>query len=188
MTMEEWAALPEDEPGELRDGQLQEEEMPTYVHEFVVSWLVAALSNWVRPRGGYVFGSEVKLAVSPTRGRKPDLSVHLPGAPRPAGLASVGRRPPSIVIEVVTDRPRDARRDRVEKLEDYARFGVRWYWIVDPRLRTLEVHERGEDGRYVHALGAVEGRVMVPGCDGFVIDLDVLWREVTELEEVADED
>lgn len=61
--------------------------------------------------------------------------------------------------------------------------GVRYYWIVDPQLRTLEIYERGEDGRYVRALSAASGRLdVVPGCVGLVVDLGRLWAELDELE------
>src|SRR5437899_7773672 len=80
MTLEEWAALDEDVEGELVDGMLEEEEMPTFLHELVEMWLAAALRSWARRRRGFVVGSEAKLAVGPRRGRKPDLSLFLPGA------------------------------------------------------------------------------------------------------------
>lgn len=179
--------MPEDEPGELVDGRLEEEEMATYVHEFVVSWLLQTIGAWLGARGGYVFPSEIKLGVAPGRGRKPDLSVHLPGGTRPHGRAKVGRLPPDIVVEVVSDRPRDARRDRVDKHQDYATFGVRWYWIVDPQLHAFEVRELGGDGRYVDTLAASEGTVDVPGCDGLRLELDDLWRRVEELEATPEE-
>ncbi len=60
---------------------------------------------------------------------------------------------------------------------------VRWYWIVDPELRTFEVLELEASGRYAHAVSMSEGRVTeVPGCEGLVVDLDALWAEADQLE------
>lgn len=64
MTIDEWAALDEDEPGELVDGRLEEEEAASWAHEIVVSWLIGVLRAWVVPRGGFALGSETKLAIS----------------------------------------------------------------------------------------------------------------------------
>ena len=86
------------------------------------------------------------------------------------------------MIEVISTKPRDVRRDRIDKMVEYAAFGVRWYWIVDPEARTLEIHELGAERRYVWALGASVGRLeLIPGCDGLVVDLDELWAEVDRL-------
>ena len=188
MSLEQWGAMPEDEPGELVDGRLVEEEVADIPHEAVVSWVSYRLMGWSEPRQGVVLGSEAKFAVGPAGGRKPDLSAFFTidrKLPRRGPI----RVPPDLVVEVVSPTPRDGRRDRVEKLRDYATFGVRWYWIVDPRLRTLEILKLGDDGHYITLVSASEGVVDVPGCEGLALDLDALWGRVGELvEEEPDEE
>ncbi|KYF51452.1 hypothetical protein BE08_20645 [Sorangium cellulosum] len=180
MTLEQWADLDEDEPGELMDGRLVEEEEPTTLHEAVVSWLIEVLRAWARPRGGWVFGSEHKLAVSAQRGRKPDVCMYAPGT-RLRGRDALSRIPPAVAIEVLSQRPRDVRRDRMEKAIEYARFGVRWYWLVDPNAQLVELYELGPDGHYVQVLPASQGKVRVAGLEGLELDLDALWAEVAPL-------
>lgn len=180
MTLAQWADMPEDEPGELVDGHLVEEEDVGALHDAIVAWFVWALKSWLVTRG-FVLVSDTRFGVSSRRGRKPDVSVYLEGRKPPAqGLVTT---PPDIMIEVISPRPKDARRDRVEKTNEYAEFGVRFYWIVDPALRSFEIFELGADGRYVKALGAASGVIeKVPGCEGLVIDLDALWDEASRLE------
>lgn len=179
--MAEWAAMPEDESGELVDGRLVEEEMPDLVHELIVSWLNALLRTWIAAKGGFVFGSEAKFVVSGKRGRKPDLSVYFPGAKNLPSRGAV-RVPPDIIIEVVSPTPRDGRRDRVEKADEYAAFGVHYYWIVDPEQRTIEILERARGGRYLRACSLLGGSTSrLPGCPGLTLDVEALWREVDRL-------
>jgi Uma2 family endonuclease len=181
MTLAQWADLGEDEPGELVDGRLIEEENVGALHDAIAAWFVWVLKSWLVSRGGFVLISDTRFGVSPRRGRKGDVSVYFAGRKPPAqGLVTT---PPDIMIEVISPRPKDARRDRVEKSNEYAEFGVRFYWIVDPALRTFEIFELGADGRYVKALGATSGAAReVPGCEGLTIDLDALWEEASRLE------
>ena len=183
MSFEEWIALPEDEPGELVDGFLVEEEVPGYLHERVIAWLVQVLGTWGSPSGALVAGSGAKFRVTPRRGRMPDLTVYLRGDKKPPKFGLI-TAPPSIAVEVISPTARDGRRDRVEKLSEYAEFGVRWYWIVDPELRTFEILELAPDGRYQHAVGVSEGTIeQVPGCDGLRIAVSELWAEIDRLED-----
>jgi Uma2 family endonuclease len=158
---------------------LQEEEEADSPHEVIVSALLFLLLSWARPRGGQVLASETKYALSRRRGRKPDISVFFTRAhklPRRGAMT----HPPDLMIEVVSPDPRDRRRDRIEKLREYAAFGVAWYWLLDPEARSLEILKLGEDGLYVHALDAFEGTIAAPGCEGLSIDLDALFRELDE--------
>jgi len=174
LTAAEWLGLPDDVRGELVDGRLEEEEVPSDAHEVLVIWLGAVLARWAERRGGFVFGSERKLLIGSRRGRKPDLTLLLGDDPAPR-----------IVVEIITPTPRDARRDRVEKPDDYAKVGARFYWLVDPVMRTLEIFELGPRKRYERALSAASGKVRVPGCRGLVLDLDAAWLHLDKLERRA---
>jgi Uma2 family endonuclease len=178
MTLEEWAAMDEDDEGELVDGRLEEEEDAGLLHEVVVVWLITAFWNWLDDRG-WIVGSGVKYAVRHDRGRKADVSVYLTRRKVPPyGIVTT---PPDIAVEVVSPTPRDERRDRIEKMDEYAAFGIRFYWIFDPWLQSLEVFEL-TDGRYARAARATEGTMRdVPGCEGLTIDLDALWAEISAL-------
>ncbi len=134
------------------------------------------------PAGGFVFGSELKFAVSDHGGRKPDVTVFFAGDQGCRPTFGVVETPPTSPSRSSPPSPKDVRRDRVHKMDEYAAFGVRWYWLFDPRVRSFEIFERGEDGRYVHALGATDGVVeRIPGCDGLTLDLSGLWSRLDQL-------
>lgn len=179
LSLAEWERLPEDDTGELVRGVVEEEEMPSYVHEAAVVWLMGTLLPWCRANEARVVGSGLKYALGSDTGRMPDLSVFLRGAARPPAHGAA-RTPPSIAVEVVSSTPADARRDRIIKLSEYAAFGVAWYWLVDPELRSVEILELDEHGKYVHVVSATEGTVSVPGCPGLLLDVDALWRELEQ--------
>jgi Uma2 family endonuclease len=181
ITVDEWVALPEDEDGELVSGRLVEEEVADPVHGLAVSWLIALLRAWLAGRGGFVFDSDVKLIVSETGGRKADIAVYLPGRSAPPRRGAL-REPPDIAVEVISASPRDERRDRVEKMSEYAAFGIQSYWLVDPALGSFEVFDLDARGRYVRAVSATDGCVTnIPHCEGLVLDLHGLWAELARL-------
>jgi Uma2 family endonuclease len=182
LSLDDWLALPDEMSGELVDGRLREEEMPDPIHELAVTWLIAMFRVWLRG-SGFVFGSELRLAISPQTGRKPDVAVIFPDQPPPPRRGAL-RTPPTLVVEVVTPTPSDERRDRVEKMAEYAEFGVRFYWLVDPALGSLEIFEL-VDGRFVKLDGRTSGKFPAAGCAGLEIDLDALWAE---LDRLGDED
>ena len=180
MTLDQWAALDEDDSRELVDGRLEEAEVASVVHEVVVAWLLERLLAYFRAHGGRALGSGIKLAIDARRGRLADIVCFSAGAKLPREGAV--RTAPQLVVEVVSPRPGDQRRDRIAKPEDYATLGARAYWLVDPWLRTLEILELGADGRYARALARTAGTIeSIPGLPDLAIDLDAMWAEVDAL-------
>ena len=107
--------------------------------------------------------------------------MFFPGRAAPPRRGAI-REPADILVEVVSPSPRDERRDRVEKMAEYAAFGVHYYWLLDPALGSFEIFERDGHGRYVKIVGATSGRIdPVPGCAALVLDLDALWNELARL-------
>jgi Uma2 family endonuclease len=61
--------------------------------------------------------------------------------------AGLGRRPrrgerPTIIVEFVSRRSRDRRRDYVTKRDEYLSIGVKEYWVIDRFTRTMSVMTR----------------------------------------------
>lgn len=180
LSMEQWSELPEDTPGEFVDGYLSEEEVPDPIHGLAVSWLIALFRTWLGPGNGFVFDSDVKFIVQATRGRKPDVSVYFTGRSPPPRRGPISA-PPDVMVEVISPSPRDERRDRVEKMDEYAAFGVHFYWLLDPALGSLEIFQL-TSGKYVRTVAITSGVLEpVPGCVGLRLDLSELWAELARL-------
>jgi predicted HTH domain antitoxin len=55
---------------------------------------------------------------------------------------------------------------------------ARFYWLIDPDDRTLEIFELQADAHYLRVRAASEGTIDVPACEGLRLDLDALWAHV----------
>jgi Uma2 family endonuclease len=95
--------------------------------------------------------------------RHPDLAVYR--NPEPKGPRPWERWVPHIVVEIVSAGGED--RDYIEKREEYLRFGISEYWILDPFKRQLLVLKRdgGEWDEIVVPPGAVYHTELLPGLE-----------------------
>ena len=82
---------------------------------------------------------------------------------------------PDWICEVLS--PTTARTDRAQKLPIYAAAGVRYAWLIDPDLRTLEAFETLE-GRWL-LLGVSENdqAIQLPPFDAISFPLNTLWAD-----------
>lgn len=94
---------------------------------------------------GIAGGAECKILIAGLESeRHPDLAVYK--SPPPEGVDDVWSEwVPEIVVEVVS--PSSRQRDYQEKPEEYLRFGVSEYWILDAERREMLVLKRSR-GRW----------------------------------------
>ena len=180
MTVDEWGELDDKDFRELVDGVLEEDEMPSLLHDVAMTWLVVVLAPYFRRRGGFVAAQGPKIVIRADRGRVPDIVCW--GAHAKPEIEGLIRRTPEVVVEIVSPRPRDARRDRIDKFADYAEMGVKQYWLVDPKVRTVEIFHLGAKRRYTSVAAAAHGKIRrIPSLPGLTIDVDALWAELDRL-------
>ena len=106
--------------------------------------------------------SPFDMVISARRALQPDVlfiaKKHL------GRIDKVLRGPADLVVEVLSEHGR--RRDRIDKRDLYAQYGIPEYWMVDPEARTVEVLtlDRGDyrlAGR--HGLGQTANSVLLDG-------------------------
>ncbi len=112
---------------ELHDGRIEVLEMPTKQHQKIAFRLATLLESHLGSSGEVVM-APYPLYVSEKTYREPDVIVAL-GAHR-EWLRDDYAEGADLVVEVLSQ---DRSRDLVIKREEYARAGIREYWLVDTR-------------------------------------------------------
>ena len=174
LTYADYAAFPDDgKRYEILDGELFVTPSPTPQHQIIAANLVGILSPYVRRRGlGRVLFAPLDVIFAETSIAQPDV-VYLDNA----NMSLISRRGieggPRLVVEILS--PSTARTDRGQKLALYARYGVDFYWIVDPDGRSLEAYRR-EGATYVLALrGSGTEPCGPPPFEDLGLVVDSLW-------------
>ena len=111
------------------DGRTEERNVGTYNHSRTVTWLICSVPDRREP-GSFMVLPSLRMRVSPTRVRVPDVCVIERGGPKEQVLT----HPPLAVIEVLDEEDRFSA--MMEKLADFDRFGVKNIWIIDPERRS----------------------------------------------------
>jgi Uma2 family endonuclease len=127
----DWLGEDETRHGEWVDGEVIVFMPTTVFHARMAGFLYALLSFYVRYRGlGEVLASSLHMRVRAGRSsREPDLFFVAHDSPsRLIGAHLEG--PADLVVELVSDG--SVRRDRLDKVAEYAQAGVPEYWLLDP--------------------------------------------------------
>ena len=156
----------DDERWELIDGVPYAMAPPSRFHQSICGNLGGQLWQFLKGKPCKVYnapiGVRLNAAASDNTVLQPDIVVVCDHSKLDsAGIIGA----PDMVVEVLS--PSTARRDRLDKLLEYQKAGVREYWIVDPETRTLSAHllENGKYTIYAYGDTATVAVSVLEGCE-----------------------
>jgi Uma2 family endonuclease len=170
---EDYAALPDDgRRYEILDGELSVTPAPGSAHQIILARLFRVIDSYVEARGlGLSLFAPLDVILADSSIVQPDL-VYLANdrmdRVRPRGIEGA----PTLLVEVLS--PGTSAVDRVRKYELYARYGVLFYWLVDPHVRVVEAYRLGGTA-YVLALRGEGGAACGPPPPDLDLVVARLW-------------
>jgi Uma2 family endonuclease len=176
VTYEEWLHMPEvtDAIEEVVNGEIRIMPAPAWKHHRIIERTCRAIESQV-DTGTFSFaegGFDLIIRKAPLTCRIPDLAVfdmttlveqdgHIHSAPQ-------------LLVEVLS--PANTRREREEKLADYASPGVPEVWVISPEARTVEVLN-WEDG-YLRSAQILSHGTLTPKLfPNVTVDIASIWPD-----------
>ena len=137
-TYQDYQQLPEDDHRyEVINGELIMTPSPVTAHQRVMRKLLTSLDKLVEAEAlGEVFCAPFDVVLDNHNVFQPDI---LFVSHENAGIITEKniQGAPDLVVEILS--PSSGYYDLIEKKENYARFGVKEYWLVDPKNEWVEV-------------------------------------------------
>lgn len=139
INLEQYENLPEDFQIEVFDGIIYNMASPSEDHQTISMELSTSINNYIRSKkgSGKIFHApfDVILSNDPLTVVQPDIMV-VYDKDKLDGKRCNGA--PDFIIEIVS--PENPVDDYIRKLYYYQNAGVKEYWIVDPRRKTVTVN------------------------------------------------
>jgi len=164
--------LPEGERVELIRGRLIMSPCPTPLHQVILSVLDRTFAKVEQQTGGLFLLSPMDVLLSDDTILQPDL-LFVRKERRDIVTKHV-EGPCDLAVEILS--PGTSRRDRTEKLDLYAKYGVPEYWIVDPDAQLFECLLL-KNGEYT-IQQQPDDHYRSPRLPEIEIDLAAFWAEV----------
>lgn len=177
MTYDDLQEMPDDgNRYELIGGELHVSPAPITAHQQISGRLFNLFSPYVEAQHlGLAFYAPVDVRFGLHDEVQPDLLFIRQDRLGIISAKGVVEGSPDVVIEILS--PSTAAMDRVRKAALYAGHGVREYWIVDPKQRTVELFTL-VDTRWVPVDPDGDGRLESPVVPGISVDPTTLFSGI----------
>lgn len=144
ITLEQYEALPKDRRVEVFENVAYDMASPSQIHQRILLKISSILDSYIELKKGecLVIPSpfDVMLSKKPLTIVQPDIMIV---CDRDKLDEKRCNGAPDFVIEIVS--PGNPSDDYIKKTYYYKNYGVREYWIVDPRRKTVTVNFFEED-------------------------------------------
>ena len=142
ISLEQYLATTYEPDCDYLDGELEERNLGERTHALLQARITAFLMTQFGPSLDLWVFTELRIRVSATRYRIPDVCATL-GDPSEEVLS----RPPFLCVEILS--PED-RMSRIEmRIQDYLGMGVPFVWILDPLTKQAYVATKAEGLREI---------------------------------------
>ena len=154
---------------------------PNLTHSTIMGRLFAIFRNYIDENDikAEVYSDNTDVYFSKKEHYMPDVSVVCNAAIILNGKRILGA--PDLIIEVLSDSTRD--NDTGIKKDTYEKYGVKEYWIVDPKIRQIEVYHLIDGkfqsaGKYEISDDEDKNKIRVSIFDGMIIDIRKVFKFV----------
>ena len=178
LTIADWDAMPHGDGNiyEIIEGELFVSCSPGLTHQTVASNLNFLIRAYLKtnPIGQVV--ATPGLVLSNISGVIPDVVFFRYDKRETIVTGDRLSGPPALVIEIISPGSRNVRRDRIAKLNLYAKDGVPEYWIVDPKKLQLERYVWRESALHLVETLTSEDDLTTNALPGFSCPMsEVFW-------------
>ncbi len=145
-TYQDYLELPDDgQKYEVINGELVMTPAPQMIHQIISANIMDELRAFVKKKNlGLVLCAPVDVFFTEINVVQPDILFISTKNSGIMGEKYVSGAP-DLLIEIIS--PASGYYDMVEKKDLYEQFGVKEYWVVDPKKKWVEIY-MNEDGKY----------------------------------------
>jgi Uma2 family endonuclease len=175
LTYEDYCELPDDgKRYEIHEGELVVNPAPTPGHQWVLGNLNDVIRRHVGERLlGKVFFAPLDCILENNTIVQPDLIfVANDRLDRISERGVEGA--PTLGVEIAS--PSTTRIDRGRKMQLYSKFGVPFYWLVDPGVQLIEVFELLEGSYELLTRTSPDDRAQLAPFPDLTINLAEIWQ------------